>query len=348
MTNLWNDLLYALRQLRKSPGFALTAILTLALGIGATVAIFSMVYGILLRPLPFKKPSRLFMLSDRLQGVPTGNASGEVGVTGPDIAAYAHGTSTFTSLSAYQSTWPLQLAEGGQTTPIDSARMGAGMFSTLGIPPLMGRVFSQQEIEQGQSVVVLSYGVWQTKFHGDSKILGRKIILDRTPYIVIGVMPRNFEFPLRPGHQITGEVWVPLHLSKAELTQPGWNGLQIVARLKPGITPAQAQADANHVVRESIRSYPASMASLHVSSVVRSLLDETVAEVRPLIDIFFLTVCVVLLIACANLAGLLLVRSIRRRRETAVRLALGSSAATLMRQWFLEGLVLSVGGGLLG
>ncbi len=343
MTLWWNDLRYALRQLGKSPGFTLTAVLTLALGIGATVAIFSMMYGILLRPLPYKNPSRLFVLSDRLQGVPTGNASGEVGVTGSDIAAYKHNTSTFDSLGVLQFRWPMQLAEGGQTMPLNTTPMDADMFPTLGISPLIGRVFTRREVDDNQEVVILSYAVWKNNFHGDVKTLGRKIILDRDPYIVIGVMPRNFEFPAGQAG-----IWVPLHLTNAELAQPGWRGFEMIGRLKPGITAAQAQADANRVVRDTVRGYPANMANLHISSVVRSLLDETVAQVRPLIHIFFLTVCVVLLIACANLAGLLLVRSIRRRRETAVRLALGSSAATLMRQSLLEGVVLSAGGGVLG
>jgi predicted permease len=280
--------------------------------------------------------------------LPTGNGSGQVGVTGPDIAAYKRNTHAFASLGTYQYIWPLQLAVDGATTPLEACPMDASMFPTLGISPLMGRVFTQQEIDDNQLVVVLSYSVWKKLFNGDPKILGRKIILNRNPYIVIGVMPRNFKFPIRPGHIDNGGIWVPLHLTKAERTQPDWNGLVMIGRLKSGITQAQAQADANRVVQETRRGYPANMANLHISSVVRSLLDEMVAQARPLIRIFFLTVCVVLLIACANLAGLLLVRAIRRRRETAIRLALGSSAATLMRQSLMEGVVLSVGGGLLG
>jgi putative ABC transport system permease protein len=348
VTLWWNDLLYTLRQLRKSPGFTFTAVLVLTLGIGATVTMFSLVYCILLRPLPYHNPSHLFMLSDRLQGVETGNESREVGVTGPDIAAYKRNTHVFSSLGAFRYIWPMQLAEGGQTVPLETTPMDAEMFPTLGVSPLMGRVFTEQDIEQNQQVVILRYFTWKKTFNGDPKIIGRKIILDRSPYIVIGVMPRNFELPLHQGHLDLGGIWIPLHLTPEERTKPGWRGFEMVGRLKPGITAAQAQADANRVVRETIRSYPANMASLHVSAVVRPLLEELTGQARPLIQTLFLAICVVLLIACANLAGLLLVRAIRRRRETAVRLALGSSAGSLVRQALLESLALSVAGGLLG
>ncbi len=341
MRNLWNDLHYALRQLRKSPGFTFTAVLTLAMGIGATVAIFSMMYGILLRPLPFKSPSELFVLSDTLQGVQTGDMSGEVGVTGPEIAAYTHETRSFVSLGSFKFIWPLQLSYGGITMPLETTLLSANLFSTLGIRPLMGRTFTEKENEQGEHVVVLGYLVWKNVFHGDSGILGKKITLNREPYVVIGVMPRGLEFPI-------GAILIPLHLTQDDLTKPNWSGLEMIGRLRPGITPAQAQADANRVEQETRRGYPAEVATLRISSVVTSMRDEAVGRVRPLIRILFLAVCVVLLIACMNLAGLLLVRAMRRRRETAVRLALGSSIGTLIRQALLEGLLLSFSGALLG
>ena len=345
MAILLNDLRYALRQLRKSPGFTLTAVLTLALGIGATTAIFSVVDGVLLRPLPFRNPSRLVALTDHLHGVDLGPYAA---VTAPDIRAYTRDTTAFSNSGGYQTTG-YELSGSVQPVDINAARLGAGVFPTLGVEPLMGRFFTPREDEDSQQLAILSYATWKGRFHADPNIIGHKILLDRKPYIVIGVMPRNFEFPLQPGHLNRSELWVPLSLTHEELTQGAgsWN-FQMVARLKPGVAIAQAQADANRVAGEIMRGYPAFMAALHINAVLQPLRASTVAAARPLLRILFLAVFVVLLIACANLAGLLLVRAIRRRRETAVRLALGSSSLTLMRQAVLESLVLSVSGGLIG
>ena len=214
----------------------------------------------------------------------------------------------------------------------------------------MGRFFTQQEDEQKEQVAVVSYSLWQNRLHGDAHVLGTKILLDRKPYVVIGVMPRNFEFPLVPGHLNSSELWVPMSFTQQEAGTTGaasWN-FNMVGRLKPGITPAQAASDAERVAQETMRGYPAFMASLHIRPVVRSLHEETVEQARQLVRTLFLAIVVVLLIACANLAGLLLVRAIRRRREIAVRLALGARAGALLRQAILESLVLSVSGGVLG
>lgn len=345
MTNLLNDLRYAFRQLRKSPGFTLTAILTLALGIGATTAIFSVVEGVLLRPLPFPDASRLVVLGDHLQGVSLGF---DTNVTAPDILAYSRDTKTFSSMGGYKQTGH-ELSGDVQPVQINASRLSAGVLPTLGVQPLMGRFFTQQEDQHSAQVVVLSYATWKGRFHGDANILGKKLLLDRKPYIVIGVMPRNFEFPLLPGHLNRCELWEPMSLTQTELTQgaAGWN-FQMVARLKPGVSAAQAQADANRVAAEIMRGYPAYMASLHINAVIEPLQASTVTAARPLIRVLFLAVFIVLLIACANLAGLLLVRAIRRRRETAVRLALGSSSKTLVQQAVIESLILSITGGLIG
>ena len=342
------DLKMAIRHLSKSPGFSLTAILTLALGIGATTAIFSIVEGVLLRPLPFPHPEQLVALSDKLQGVDV-NGVTDVGVTTTDIVNYIRDTHSFTALGGYQF-YGHELSGLGEPAQINDTRMTAGVFSALEVQPLLGRVFTQQEDDEHQQVAVLSYATWQSRFHGDPGILGKKILLDRKPYVVVGVMPRNFEFPLVPGHLNRSELWIPMSLKPEELTggaQANWS-YQMVGRLKPGITAAQAAEDAERVAKETMRNYPAFMASLHISAAVHDLHEETITQARPLIRTLFLAVAVVLLIACANLAGLLLVRAIRRRREIAVRLALGSSAATLLRQALLESLVLSVSGGLIG
>ncbi len=346
--SLFRDLKAAARYLWKSPGFSITAVLMLAFGIGSTAAIFSIVEGVLLRPLPFPEPGRLVVLADILQGTDVGG-NGEVGVTVPDIRNYTRDTHSFSSLGGYRPNG-YELSGAGDPAMINATRMTGGVFSALGVDPLMGRVFTQQEDDQHQQVAVLSYSTWQSRFHGDQAILGKKILLDRKPYVVIGVMPRDFEFPLSPGHLNRSELWVPFSFTENELattSAANWS-YQMVGRLKAGVTPTQAAADAGRVAAETVRNYPAFMAGFSIRAVVRSLQEETVEQARPLVKTLFLAVLVVLLIACANLAGLLLVRAIRRRREVAVRMALGARAATLLQQAILESLVLSVTGGVVG
>ena len=348
MQNFLFDLRFVLRQLRKSPGFAITAVLMLAFGIGATTAIFSIVEGVLLRPLPFPDPGRLMVLADRIVGADLGG-NGEAGVTVPDIRAYSRDTKGFDGLGGYQFA-RYELSGVGEAAQVNAARMTAGVFTALAVQPLLGRVFTADEDEHHQQVVVLSYGAWRSRFNGNPQILDTKILLDRKPYVVVGVMPRSFEFPLIPGQLNRCELWVPMSFTPDELTPvagASW-GYHMVGRLKPGLTAAQAQSDAQRVAEDIMRNYPPMMASLRITSVVRPLQEETVERTRPLLRTLLLAVAVVLLIACANLAGLMLVRAIRRQREIAVRLALGARAAALLRQALLESLVLSLSGGLLG
>ncbi len=347
--SLLRDLKIAVRYLLKSPGFTATAVLTLALGIGATTAIFSIVEGVLLRPLPFPHSDRLMVLADVIQGAEDVGGNGEAGVTVPDIRNYTRDTHSFTSLGGLQPTG-YELSGIGDPAQVIATRMSGGVFPALDIAPLMGRVFTQEEDDQKQQVAVLSYATWQSRFQGDPNVLGKKFLLDRKPYLVIGVMPRNFEFPLSPGHLNRSELWVPISFNDQELaptSSANWS-YSMIGRLKSDVTPAQAVSDAGRVAAETVRNFPPFMAGFSMHPVVRSLQEETVEQARPLVRTLFLAVMVVLLIACANLAGLLLVRAIRRRREVAVRLALGASAATLLRQAILESLVLSVTGGVLG
>jgi len=349
MKRLFLDLKFALRQFRNSLGFAITAILMLAFGIGATTAIFSIVEGVLLRPLPFPDSDRLVVLSDHLEGVKIAGGGDEVGVTVPDIIAYTRDTHSFTALGGYQGAG-FELSGNGEPAQVNASRMTAGVFSALGAAPLLGRVFSEDEDQHHQQVTVLSYATWRNRFHADPNILGSKILLDRKPYIVIGVMPRNFEFPLVPGQLNQSELWVPMSFRPDELSRgaaSNWS-YQMIGRLKPGITPAQAQTDANRVAKDIMAGFPPEIANLRINSLVRPLQNDTVQQSRALLRTLFLAVAVVLLIACFNLAGLMLVRAIRRQREVAVRLALGARAAALMREAVLESLVLSVSGGVLG
>ena len=348
LSQIPQDIRYTFRQLRKSPGFTVTAVLMLALGIGATTAIFSIVEGVLLRPLPFPDPDRLVTLGDVLEGSHCASCA-HSSVTAPDIRNYMRDTQSFSHLGGYRGRL-FELSGPGNPAAVNGTRMSGEVFAALGVQPLLGRTFTQQEDEEGQQVAVLSYDMWRSRFHGDAKVLGGKILLYRKPYTVIGVMPRDFEFPLNSGHVNQSEFWLPLSLQPGEFTAgsvASWNA-HMVGRLKPGITAEQAQSDTERVAQDTMRDYPAYMRSLRIHAVVTPLHEDTVRQARPLLRTLLLAVIVVLLIACANLAGVLLVRAIRRRREIAVRLALGARAATLLRQAILESTVLSVAGGVVG
>lgn len=348
LAQILQDTRFTFRQLRKSPGFATAAVLMLALGIGATTAIFSIFEGVLLRPLPFPDSGRLVVLGDVLEGSHCVVCT-HAYVTAPDVRNYMRDTQSFAHLGGYQGTG-FELSGTDNPVRINATRMSGEVFAALGVGPMLGRAFTQQEDEEDQQVAVLSYGLWQSRFDSDRKIIGSKILLNRKPYTVIGVMPRDFEFPLNPGHVSQSELWVPLSLQPKEFTAgyaASWN-MRMVGRLKPGITAAQAQTDAERVARKTMSSYPAFMRSLRIHAVVKPLREDTVEQARPLIHTLLFAVVVVLLIACANLAGLLLVRSIRRRREIALRIALGARATRLLRQAIVESMVLSLAGGALG
>ena len=341
------ELRVAARQLKRSPGFAITAVLMLAFGIGATTAIFSVVDGVLLRPLPFPQANQLVTLGDQASGRIMGKRD-PGWVTAPEVVTYQREQHSFSSLGGYGYEH-LNLSGVGQPATIIAARMTPSVFAALGVAPLMGRVFTQQEDTQHEQVTVLSYGTWKSRFNGNLDILGTKILLDRKPYVVIGVMPRDFAFPLVV-RKWSIALWVPMSFLPEELTpeqDTNWS-FQMVGRLKPGVTAAQAEDDANRVAQQIMRNYPPDATNIRIHPVVYPLQQITVLEARPLLRLLFWAVAVVLLIACANFAGLLLVRAIHRQRETAVRLALGASARALLRQTIVESLVLSVTGGLIG
>ena len=348
LTQILQDTRYTFRQLRRSPGFTVTAILMLALGMGATTAIFSIVEGVLLRPLPFPDPDRLVILGDVPEGSNCASCA-HSSVTAQDIRNYMRDTQSFSHLGGYRQRL-FELSGTGDPAAVNGTRMSGEVFAALGVPALLGRTFTQHEDEEGQQVAVLSYDMWRSRFHGDANVLGSTIFLYRKPYTVIGVMPRDFEFPLNPGHVNQSELWLPLSLQPEEFTASSassWNS-RMVGRLKPGITAEQAQSDAEQVARETMRGYPAHMRSLRIHAVVMPLHEDTVGQTRPMVRTLLFAVIVVQLIACANLAGLLLVRAIRRRRDIAVRLALGARAATLLRLAIVESMVLSIAGGAIG
>ena len=348
LRNIGRDLLFVLRQLRKSKGFTLTAVLMLAFGIGATTAIFSIVEGVLLRPLPFPQPERLVMLGDVPSGI---KVQGEApGTTAPGVLTYERDTRLFESLGGYQQTG-FELSGPSDPASISAARLQASVFKTLGVSPLLGRTFTDKEDQDRAQVAVISYSMWRSRLHGDPQVVGTKILLDRKPYEVVGVMPRDFEFPLNPGQLNRCELWVPVSFTQTELVQGAgsWN-FRAVGRMRPGVTLEQARQDMLPAAQDIMAHFPASMgmSGLRIDPVLKPLTEITVAEARPLVRMLFFAVIVVLFIACANLAGLLLVRVIGRRREISVRLALGASSAAILRQSMVEAGILSAGGGLLG
>ena len=343
MHALIQNLQFTFRHLRRTPAFTLTVVLTLALGIGATTAIFSLVEGVLLRPLPFQDADRLVLLGDHLGGRPG------MSVRAREIETYTFATGAFSSLGGYITT-SFELSGGAQPEQIKAARLNSQMFPTLGVQPILGRVFTTQEDNARQPVAVISYALWTDHYNRDPHVLGASIMLDRKPYSLIGVMPRGFEFPLQLGRLYQAQLWVPLSLSPDELSDQhsGFWGYHMIARLKDGVSLSKAAQDADRVAHQIMRDFPASMSAIQIQGDVRPLRETLVADVRPVLQMLFLAVTIVLLIACVNVSSLLLVRAIRQQRDYAVRVAIGASSSRIIRESLVEGLLLSMAGGLLG
>jgi predicted permease len=343
MHGLAQSLRLALRQLSKVPGFTITTVLTLALGIGATTAIFSLVEAVLLRPLPFKQSDQLILLGDHLGGRPG------MSVRAREIGTYTGATQAFSSVGGYI-TASFELSGRAQPEEINAARLNYATFPTLGVEPIVGRVFTAQEEDSRAQVAVISYALWTERYHRDPHVLGTTMLLDREPYSVIGVMPRGFEFPLQFGRLNQAQVWVPLSLTPDELSDQhsGFWGYHMIARLKDGLTVSQAAQDADRVAHQIMRDFPVSMSAIQIQGDVRPLRETVVSDVRPVLRTLFLAVAVVLLVACVNVSSLMLVRAIRQRREYAVRLAIGASSSRIVWESAVEGLLLSMVGGLLG
>lgn len=332
----------ALRQAEKNPGITLTIVLTLALGIGATTAIFSLIEGVLLRPFPFKDPERLVVLGDHLR------EGAGISVTAHEIGIYSQSAGAFTSMGGFIGK-DFELSGSGVPEEVTGERFTADVFPTLGVDPLLGRVFTRAEDEGRQPLAVISYAFWTNHYHRDRNVLGNSITLDRKNYTIVGVMPRDFEFPLPSSPLDQVQVWVPMGFTPEEVQeQSGFWGFRMIARLKDGVTSAQAAQDADRVAKQVMRGFPASMAAIHIRGDVAPLHEYEVGEIRPVLRTLFLAVMVVLLIACANVAGLLLVQAIRRRREYALRLAIGARTGVILRESLVEGTILSLAGGLLG
>ena len=346
---LWQDLHYGVRMLRTSPGFSIVAILTLALGIGANAAIFSVVNGVLLRPLPFPRADQIVLIYECLPGFGINSP-----FNAPDFRAFSERQRAFESLAMY-SNQRYELSGSGEPERIEAARTSAALFPLLGIEPILGRTFASDEDQPGHSVLVLSYGLWQRRYGADPNILGRTILLDRQPYTVIGIMPRGFQFPIR-GERWNGapaELWVPLSFTAPELQAWGMEyNHTLLGRLKRGVTLAQAQRDAARVIAEVEELYPAQVVAyfrgLHLDAKVLPYGREIVGSVRTSLLVLLVAAGLVLLIACANVANLVLARACGRQKEMAIRAALGAARSRLLQQMLLESLLLGIIAGTVG
>jgi predicted permease len=335
---MWPDLQYALRSIAKRPSFYSVVMLTLALGIGANAAIFTVVNGVLLEPLPYPHPERLMMVWTYN---PRQGFDKDVG-TYPNFEDWRRASRSFERMSGYFGT-SVTLTESGDPAQIRGARVTPEFFETMGVAPLHGRAFGSGDGQAGgERVVILAHRLWMQRFGGDASIVGRRILLDRVPHEVIGVMPASFE------HPADAELWMPLAPVggfQELFTARGSFWLTVVGRLKPGVARAAAQSEMDAIAGRLEREH-ASNAGLGIRLV--PMHEELVGDVKRPLLILLGAVCFVLLIACANVANLLLTRGASRQRELAIRAALGAGRGRLVRHLLTESVVLGLLGGAAG